>query len=157
MQKVEYVTEEFEAAFPYLTSHEVFDGTSTGKFSLTMKFDEGSEGHKQLKAAIDEVHEGTHYPLKNGKGDFDRGKVICKAKSGFDVHCLDNDKKSISPAEIHRGDICRAKIVIQPWSKGSNSGTSCYLNAVQKVRSGAFSDSSSDFDKKDQDDTDLPF
>ena len=26
MQKVEYVTEEFEAAFPYLTSHEVFDG-----------------------------------------------------------------------------------------------------------------------------------
>ena len=74
MQKVEYVTEEFEAAFPYLTSHEVFDGTSTGKFSLTMKFDEGSEGHKQLKAAIDAglsmyTHLGNGCPLNLHRHD----------------------------------------------------------------------------------------
>jgi hypothetical protein len=157
MSKNLFTTDEFEMAFPYLTAHEEFDGTSTGKFSITMKFEAGSEGHKSLKAAVDDVHEGKHYPLKDGKGEYDSGKVLAKAKSGYTVKCYDKDGKSISPDEIHRGDKCRASLVIQPWTKGSNSGTSLYLNAVQKLEAGPYAAGGDPFSAKDEEDLDLPF
>jgi len=154
MQKIEITTEEFEVSFPSLDKHEEFDGTSTGKYSITMKFDKGSEGHKQLKAAADEVHNGgKYYPLKDGKGDYDDGKILCKAKSKFEVRCVGSDREDIPRTDIHHGDICRARIAFSTWEKGSNSGTACYLQAVQKVRSGGFTG----FEKVDEEDTDLPF
>jgi len=93
MPKVDLVTEEFTASFPCLDKFEEFDGTSTNKYSVTMKFDHGSEGHKQMQAAVGEVHEGGYDPIKIGKSKFDEGQVLVKAKSGYQVPCVDQDKK----------------------------------------------------------------
>ncbi len=154
MPKIEILTDEFEVSFPSLAQHEEFDGTSTGKYSITMKFDKDSEGHKQLQTAADEVHNGgKYYPLKEGTGQYDDGKILCKAKSKFEVQCVNGSNEEIPRTDIHHGDICRARIALSTWEKGSNKGTACYLQAVQKIRSGGFTG----FEKVEQDDTDLPF
>lgn len=47
-KRVNLTTDDFTAKFVNLTEHEEWDGKSTGKFSITMEFDEGTPGAKRL-------------------------------------------------------------------------------------------------------------
>jgi len=135
-KRVNVTTDEFEAKFVNLTEHESFDGKTTGRYSITMAFEEGSEGAKKVATAVAEADdfkgEG-HSPIKHREGN-----VEVKGKSKFDVRCVDANNNSISADQINFGDICRAEITFQAYQTGNSKGVTCYLQSVQKLRNREF-------------------
>ena len=146
-KRVNVTTDEFEAKFVNLTEHESFDGKTTGRYSITMAFEEGSEGAKKVAIAVAEADdfkgEG-HSPIKHREGN-----VEVKGKSKFDVRCVDANNNSIPADEIDFGDICRAEISFQSYQTGNSKGVTCYLQSVQKLRNREFGGSNGSPPPKD--------
>ena len=111
--KAYVTTSEFVLKFPHLIEHDTFEGSDTGQYSITMSYDKDSEIAEQIQTAVDEVD------LSEGKGHNPIKEVDdvlqVKAKSKFEVKCLDAKKETISPGAFKPGDICRAQLQFRPW------------------------------------------
>ena len=125
-------TSEFVLKFPHLIEHDTYEGSDTGQYSITMSYDKDSEIAEQIQTAVDEVD------LSEGKGHNPIKEVDdvlqVKAKSKFEVKCLDAKKETISPGAFKPGDICRAQLQFRPWR--NEKGVTCYLLSLQKIRDG---------------------
>ena len=125
-------TSEFVLKFPHLIEHDTFEGSDTGQYSITMSYDKDSEIAEQIQTAVDEVD------LSEGKGHNPIKEVDdvlqVKAKSKFEVKCLDAKKETISPGAFKPGDICRAQLQFRPWR--NEKGVTCYLLSLQRIRDG---------------------
>ena len=130
--KAYVTTSEFVLKFPHLIEHDTFEGSDTGQYSITMSYDKDSEIAEQIQTAVDEVD------LSEGKGHNPIKEVDdvlqVKAKSKFEVKCLDAKKETISPGAFKPGDICRAQLQFRPWR--NEKGVTCYLLSLQKIRDG---------------------
>ena len=130
--KANLTTSEFVLKFPHLIEHDTFEGSDTGQYSITMSYDKDSEIAEQIQTAVDEVD------LSEGKGHNPIKEVDdvlqVKAKSKFEVKCLDAKKETISPGAFKPGDICRAQLQFRPWR--NEKGVTCYLLSLQKIRDG---------------------
>jgi len=130
--KAYVTTSEFVLKFPHLIEHDTFEGSDTGQYSITMSYDKDSEIAEQIQTAVDEVD------LSEGKGHNPIKEVDdvlqVKAKSKFEVKCLDTKNKTISPGAFKPGDICRAQLQFRPWR--NEKGVTCYLLSLQKIRDG---------------------
>ena len=130
--KAYVTTSEFVLKFPHLIEHDTFEGSDTGLYSITMSYDKDSEIAEQIQTAVDEVD------LSEGKGHNPIKEVDdvlqVKAKSKFEVKCLDAKKETISPGAFKPGDICRAQLQFRPWR--NEKGVTCYLLSLQRIRDG---------------------
>ena len=130
--KAYVTTSEFVLKIPHLIEHDTFEGSDTGQYSITMSYDKDSEIAEQIQTAVDEVD------LSEGKGHNPIKEVDdvlqVKAKSKFEVKCLDAKKETISPGAFKPGDICRAQLQFRPWR--NEKGVTCYLLSLQKIRDG---------------------
>ena len=137
-KRVNLTTDDFTAKFVNLTENEEWDGKSTGKFSITMEFDEGTPGAKKIIEAVAQADpfggEG-RCPIR-----YNDGKVEIKGKSKFCVRVVDATNTDLPASEITHGDTCRAEISFAAYEAGGGKGVTCYLNAVQKISNRAFGD-----------------
>ena len=130
--KAYVTTSEFVLMYPHLTEHDIFEGSDTGQYTITLSYDKDSEIAKEIQTAVEEVDlsEGSGYnPIK----EVDGGLQV-KTKSKFEVKCLDTKEKTISPGAFKPGDICRAQLQFRPWR--NEKGVTCYLLSLQRIRDG---------------------
>ena len=147
------VTGEFDTGFVHLASTEEIQGTDTGKYSIQMRFKNGSEALKELESALekfDEMNGEGWSPLKVGQGEYDDGYVIVKAKTQFQPICKNVNGELIDAGAIRKGDKCRAIIKFGEFNSGSMKGNTIFLQKVQRI-----ADSGTDFPAAE--DSDLPF
>ncbi len=134
--KVVIVSPPAKAIFPNLLKHEEFQGTSTGKYSLTMVFDKADI--KPIEKAIAQAGggKGTN-PLKKIADDaeYDAGKYTLKAKSAYQVKAINAAKEPISLDEVNHGSEVRVKLSFAPYTQGGG-GVTTYLGNVQLLKAG---------------------
>ena len=129
-----------EARFPNLTETEKFDGTDTGKYSLTMVLEE--KDIKSIEAAIAQAGGGKgNNPLKQIPSDaeYDAGKYKLKAKSKFQVTAVNKDKESIDLSRVGGGAAIRVQLGFAPYTQGGG-GVTVYLGNVQVLKEGKSND-----------------
>jgi hypothetical protein len=151
-----------EARFPNLTSTEKFDGTDTGKYSLTIILDE--KDIKPIEKAIAEANGGKgNNPLKQIPADaeYDAGKYKLKAKSQFQVKAVNRNKESIDLSRVGGGASIRVQLGFAPYTQGGG-GVTVYLGNVQVLKEGQsndldFGDLPEGFGDSDDLGEDLPF
>jgi len=141
MEKVTIVSPVASVRFPNLTQHEVFDGVSTGKYSITLVFD--PKDRKPLEDAISEAggNRGKS-PLKEVPSDaqYDAGMLILKAKSKYQVKAIDSTGELLLKMEnVSQGSEVRVKLSFAPYTQ-SGGGVTCYLGNIQLLSGGSRSD-----------------
>ena len=114
MSKYHYV--DGEVAFSNLDEHEMFNGQSTGAFSIVVKLD--AAGAEQLES------QGVR--LKEYQGEMQR-----KFKSKFDVMVVDVDNQDIKPGSVRWGD--RVTVKYSLGNKHPTWGVTPYLAAVKVI------------------------
>ena len=107
-------------AFSNLDEHEVFNGTSTGKFSLVVSLDD--ETAEQLKREGVKVKEYKNVPQRKFTTKFE------------DFPCIDNDGEPVSKSSVRYGDKVRVKYNL--GAPSPNHGVTPYLQAVRVVEKG---------------------
>jgi hypothetical protein len=137
--KVQIVTPVVTAKFPNLLETEKFDGTDTGKYSLTMVIK--PEEVDSIEKAIAQAGGGKgRSPLKLIATDdaYHPGAFQVKAKSKFPVRAVDVTGKPVDLSEITNGAEIRVKLGFAPYTQ-SGGGVTCYLGDIQvlKARKGA--------------------
>ena len=107
-------------AFANLDSHEVYNGQSTGKYSIVLALDE-TEAEK-LKAEGVKIKEYKNVPQRKFATKFDEFPVI------------DNDGEPVSKSSVRYGDKVRIKYNV--GAPHPVHGTSVYLQAIRVVEKG---------------------
>ena len=129
-----------EARFPNLTETEKFDGTDTGKYSLTLVFDKSEI--KPIEKAIAQANGGKgRSPLKEIPSDaeYDAGKYKLKAKSKFQVRAVNASKESIELSRVQGGASIRVQLGFAPYTQ-QGGGVTVYLGNIQVLKEGSSSD-----------------
>ena len=107
-------------AFANLDSHEVYNGQSTGKYSIVLTLDE-QEAEKLQSEGV-KVKEYKNTPQRKFATKFDEFPVI------------DNDGEPLSKSSVRYGDKVRIKYNL--GSPHPVHGTSVYLQAIRVVEKG---------------------
>jgi hypothetical protein len=107
-------------AFANLAEHEVYNGQSTGKYSIVLALDEPEA--EKLKAEGVKIREYKNIPQRKFATKFDEFPVI------------DNDGEPVSKASVRYGDKVRIKYNL--GNPHPVHGTSVYLQAVRVVEKG---------------------
>ncbi len=138
--KVTITTPVCSVRFPHLTEHEKYDGITTGKYSLTMVFDPEVAG--EVADAITKAGGGRgRSPLKEIPADaqYDAGKFIMKAKSGYEVKAFNISGSPISLSDVTPNSVVRVKVSFAPYSQ-QGGGVTAYLGNIQLLEAGATGD-----------------
>lgn len=107
-------------AFANLAEHEVYNGQSTGKYSLVLSLDDADAD--KLKAEGVKVREYKNVPQRKFATKFDEFPVI------------DNDGEPVSKSSVRYGDKVRIKYNL--GNPHPVHGVSPYLQAVRVVEKG---------------------
>ena len=129
-----------EARFPNLTETEKFEGTDTGKYSLTMVID--PKDIAPIEKAIAQANGGKgNNPLKQipADADYDGGKFKLKAKSKFPVTAVNLQKEAIDLGRIGGGASIRTILTFAPYTQGGG-GVTVYLGNIQVLKEGKSND-----------------
>jgi len=107
-------------AFANLAEHEVYNGQSTGKYSIVLALDEPEA--EKLKAEGVKIREYKNIPQRKFSTKFDQFPVV------------DNDGEPVSKSSVRYGDKVRIKYNL--GNPHPVHGTSVYLQAVRVVEKG---------------------
>lgn len=118
-----------KVAFANLTEHEVFNGQSTGKYSVVLTLDD--EAADKLAA------EGVK--LKTYKNESQR-KFATKFE---DFQVIDNEGEPVSRGSVRWGDTVRIKYGL--GKPHPVHGTSVYLQAIRVIEKAEFEDADEEF------------
>lgn len=118
-----------KVAFANLTEHEVFNGQSTGKYSVVVTLDD--EQADKLAA------EGVK--LKTYKNESQR-KFATKFE---DFQVIDNEGEPVSRGSVRWGDTVRIKYGL--GKPHPVHGTSVYLQAIRVIEKAEFEDADEEF------------
>ena len=114
-------------AFENLNEHEVFQGQSTGKFSMVISLDDADAGDLEAKGVKLREYEGTKQR---------------KFASKFEVGVLNADGTPFA-GRVPRGS--KVRILWQEGAPHPVHGTSTYLNKVKVLEVAEQSDDNEDF------------
>ena len=107
-------------AFANLDEHEIYNGQSTGKYSIVVTLDEESD--QKLRQEGVKVKEYKNQPQRKFATKFD------------DIRVIDNDGEPISKSTVRYGDKVRVKYDL--GKPHPVHGTSVYLKAIRVVEKG---------------------
>ena len=133
-EKVNIISPVAKAIFPNLVEHEEFQGTSTGKYSLTLVFD--PKDVKPIEKAIAQAGGGKGTsPLKQIPNDaeYDSGMYRLKAKTSYPIRVLDTSKTPIPLDRVTNGSEVRVQLSFAPYTQ-SGGGVTVYLGNIQLLK-----------------------
>ena len=129
-----------QARFANLTETEKFDGTDTGKYSLTLVFNKDDVA--PIEKAIAQANGGKgRSPLKeiDAMAEYDAGKFKLKAKSKYQVKAVNTNGESIDLDRVQGGAEVRVQLGFAPYTQ-QGGGVTVYLGNIQVLREGSSGD-----------------
>jgi hypothetical protein len=132
--KVQIVSPVATAKFPNLQETEKFDGTDTGKYSLTLVFK--PEEVEVIEKAIVKAGGGKgRSPLKLIATDdpYHPGAFQVKAKSRYQVRVVDAAGSEVDRSRVQNGAEVRVKLGFAPYTQ-QGGGVTTYLGDIQLLK-----------------------